>query len=137
MPKTAKTPGSVLVSFMEEYQLNPYSLSKAINLSPSAVRLMVIGKSKISVPTALRLAKFFGQTPDFWLDLQKETDINEAAKDEKLSAVLKGITKAKKPAEKPPAAGKAKMSGKKTLAGKRKKAAKVPGAKPASRKAKK
>ena len=136
MPKTATTPGSVLISLMDEYQLNPFSLSKAISLSPSAVRLMVIGKSKITVPTALRLGKFFGQTPTFWLDLQREADIKEAAKDAKLSAILKGISKAKKPTGKPISTGKMKVSRKSTLSDKRKKATKVPGSRPASRKAK-
>ena len=136
MPKTTKTPESVLISFMDEYQLNPFSLSKAICLSPSAVRLMVIGKSKITVPTALRLAKLFGQTPAFWLDLQREADIKDASKDKKLSAILKGISKVKKPAGKPVSTGKVKVSRKSTLSDKRKKAAKVPGSRPASRKAK-
>ena len=129
MPKATKTPASVLQSFMDEYQLNPFSLSKAINLSSSAVRQIVIGKSKISVSTALRLAKIFGQTPVFWLDLQREEDLAEADKDKELQDTLKGISKAKKPAlnQKGP-----EKSGKKeTLADKRKKAAKAPGAKPA------
>jgi len=136
MPKTTRTPSSVLISLMDEYQLNPFSLSKAISLSPSAVRLLVIGKSKMTVPTALRLAKLFGQTPDFWLDLQRNADIKDAAKDEKLSAILKGISKAKKPAEKPISNGKVKVSRKSTLSDKRKKATKVPGSKAASRKTK-
>ena len=136
MPKSAKTPDSVLVALMDEYQLNPFSLSKAINLSPSAVRLLVIGKSKITVPTALRLSKFFGQPPAFWLDLQRAVDLNEAAEDKELSAVLKDIAKAKKPAAKPKAEAKVKPLKKDALSNKRKKAAKVPGSKPASRKTK-
>jgi len=96
MPKS-QTPASVLQSLMDEYQLNPFSLAKAINLSNSAVRLLVIGKSKVTVPTALRLAKFFGQTPAFWLDLQREADISEASKDQELQNTLKTILKAKKP----------------------------------------
>jgi len=97
MPKS-QTPATVLQSLMDEYQLNPFSLAKAINLSNSAVRLLVIGKSKVTVPTALRLAKFFGQTPAFWLDLQREADISEASKDKELQDTLKNIQKAKKPA---------------------------------------
>jgi addiction module HigA family antidote len=130
MPKLNQTPASVLQSLMDEYQLNPFSLSKAINLSNSAVRLLVIGKAKVTVPTALRLAKLFGQTPSFWLDLQREADLNEASKDKKFQDILKAITKAKKPdAQKPVTA---KMPGKKqSLSDKRKKAAKTPGAKPA------
>jgi antitoxin HigA-1 len=97
MPKL-QTPATVLQSLMDEYQLNPFSLSKELHLSNSAVRLLVIGKANISVSTALRLAKFFGQTPDYWLDLQRDTDLNEASKDNELQDILKAIPKAKKPA---------------------------------------
>jgi len=109
MPKSAQTPVSVLIGLMDEYQLTSNSLAKAVNLSVSAVRLITVGKSKVSVPTALRLVKFFGQTPDYWLDLQREADLNEAKKDEELQSVLKGIAKAKKPKPEPKA-----KSGRKT-----------------------
>jgi len=129
MPKT-QTPATVLQSLMDEYQLNPFSLSKAVHLSPSAVRLLIIGKSKITVPTALRLAQFFGQTPAYWLDLQRDADLNEASKDQKLQDILKKITKAKKPVPPKPETAKKPLK-KQTLSDKRKKAAKTPGAKPA------
>jgi addiction module HigA family antidote len=130
MPKLQQTPASVLLSLMDEYQYNPFSLSKEIKLSTSAIRQLVIGKSKVSVPTALRLAKFFNQSPSFWLDLQRETDLTEAAKDKELQAVLKDIKKAKKPsasAKPKEAKGTRKKA---ALNDKRKKAAKIPGAKP-------
>jgi len=76
---------------MIEYHLNPFSLSKEINLSNSAVRLLIIGKSKVTVTTALRLAKFFGQTPAYWLELQREADLNEASKGKELQDILKVI----------------------------------------------
>jgi addiction module HigA family antidote len=118
---------------MEEYQLNPFSLSKAIHLSPAGARQLVIGKTKVSVPTALRLAKLFGKTPAYWLDLQREADLNAASNDKELQVILKGISMAKKPAP-----SKTKISEKpgkkKAISEKRKKAAKVPGAKPAGRK---
>ena len=103
MPKTAKTPGSVLLSHMDKFQLNPFSLSKEINLSNASILQIIKGKGKISVPTALRLAKFFATTPAYWLDLQREADLKEAAQDKELSAILKSISKAKKPAAKPKA----------------------------------
>jgi len=133
MPKALQTPGSVLTSLMDEYQLNPNSLARAISLSQSAVRQIVSGKSKITVSTALRLSKFFGQPVAFWLDIQRAMDINEAENDEELQAAVAGISKAQKPS-KPEAAGK--TAKKTTLADKRKKAEKVPGAKPAARKPK-
>jgi addiction module HigA family antidote len=100
MPKSTQTTISILKTLLDEYQLTPYSLAKAISLSYSAARQITIGKSKISVSTALRLAKLFGQTPDYWLDLQRAMDLNEAANDTELQSVLQGISKAKKPSAK-------------------------------------
>jgi addiction module HigA family antidote len=101
MPKPAiQSPGTVLQSFLDDYQLNPGKLGEAVKLSQSAVRQVVIGKTRISVPVALRLAKYFGNTPEYWIDLQNKFDLAEAAKDSELSAILKGISKAKKPAPK-------------------------------------
>ena len=130
MPKTTETPSSVLSSLMDEYRLNPFSLSKEISLSYAAVRLIAKGESKVTVPTALRLAKFFGQTPDYWLDLQRSAELSEAKKNQNLMAIINGISKAKNPN----AEAKGKPAKKTTLSDKRKTAAKVPGAKPASRK---
>ena len=137
MPKTEKTPESVLKALMEEYQLTPFALSKAINLSNSAILQISKGKGKITVPTALRFAKFFGQSPTFWLDLQREADLAEAAKDKDLQAIVKGIDKVKKPAAKVKSKSAPKPLRKATLSDKRKKAAKAPGSRAAKRTAKK
>ena len=134
MPKSAKTPSSVLVSLMDEYGLNPSSLSKKIGLSYATVRMLVIGEMKISTPTALRLAKFFGNTPDFWLSLQQEADLIEAGKDKELQSALDGIKKAVKQTPASKATGKSRR--KITLSDKRKAAAKIPGSKTALRKKK-
>ena len=136
MPKTTQSPGSALRALLDEYQIAPFALSKAISLSNSAVLQILKGKSKITVPTALRLAKFFGQSPSFWLDLQLESDLEEAAKDKDLDAVLKGINKAKKPDAKPKAEPKAKPAKKAAASDKpkEKEAAKETDAKPARKK---
>ncbi|MDR2500543.1 MAG: HigA family addiction module antidote protein [Treponema sp.] len=138
MPKVTQSPGAVLKAMMEEYQLNPFKLSKDINLSPSGVRQVVIGKTKISVPVALRLAKYFNTTAHYWLDLQKDYELAEAAKDQELSGVISAIEKAKKPAAASKSAGKA--QGEKKAAAKqdapeekRKKSGDASGAKPAAR----
>ena len=133
MPKAQQTPASVLNSLMEEYQLNPLSLSKQIGLSYPSVRNIVTGKSAISVPTALRLAKFFGQAPSFWTDLQLQADMQKASTDKELQNALKEIPKAKKPAVSVKVKPEGKNAKTDTLAGKRKKAAKVPGAKKAKK----
>jgi addiction module HigA family antidote len=115
---------------MDEYQLNPFSLSKAIHLSPAGVRQLVVGKTKVSVSTAHRLAKLFDQTPAYWLDLQREADLNQASRDAELQDILKSISKAKKPAAPKPKTPK-RSGKKKVLSEKRKNAAKAPGAKSA------
>ena len=129
MPKSAQTPSSVLVALMDEYQFNPFSLARELKLSPAFVRQLVLGKSRITAPTALRLGKLFGKEAVFWLDLQQAADLNEACGDKELAAVVKEIVKAKLPPAKPKV--QAKPGKKSTLSDKRKKAAKVPGAKAA------
>jgi addiction module HigA family antidote len=114
MPKSAtQTPGAVLQSFLDDYQLNPTILAKDISMSQSAIRQVVIGKTRISVPVALRLAKYFGNTPEYWIDVQNKYDLAEAARDSGLAAALKRIPRAKKAA--PKKAGKAAAPAKKPL----------------------
>jgi len=93
MAKTSQTPGSELSALLNQYDLNPFSLSKQIGMSNSAVRQIVTGTSKVTVPTALRLSKFFGTSPDYWLDLQRKADYASADKDKELQAELKTISK--------------------------------------------
>jgi addiction module HigA family antidote len=123
MAKAAETPGAILNALMEEYQLNPTKLAGEIKLSPSGVRQITTGKTRITAHVALRLSKFFGNTPEYWLDIQNKADLADAAKDTGLAGVLKSIAKAKKPAPvkkpaakpapKAPAKSKAKKTGKK------------------------
>jgi addiction module HigA family antidote len=102
--QTDSSPAAVLKSLLEEYGLNPSKLAAAINLNQATIRLITLGKSKISVPVALRFAQFFGKTPEYWLNLQNDFDLAEAAKDKDLAKALKGIGKATKA---PPPAKKA------------------------------
>jgi addiction module HigA family antidote len=105
MPKV-QSPGAVLKSLLDQYELNPTALARDIKLSQSAVRQITIEKAKISVSIALRLAKYFGTTAKYWLDIQSAYDLAESEKDPKLSDVIKTISKVKAapPAAKKPAA---------------------------------
>jgi addiction module HigA family antidote len=96
--QTLSSPSAVLKKLLEEYGLNPSKLAAAISFNQATLRLIILGKGKISCPIALRLARFFGNTPEYWLNLQNQYDISEAAKDKELTAVLKGIKKATKAA---------------------------------------
>lgn len=131
MPKTAKTPGDELQSFIDEYQINPFFLSKEINLSYQTIINILKGNAKITVPTALRLGKYFNNSPRYWLDIQLTSEINDLSADKKFLSIIKSIPKAKKPTGNAKTTAKPKPVNKKTntLAEKRKKAAKAPGAK--------
>ena len=117
MPKiTAKDPGTVLKEFLEEYQLNPSKMGVAVKLSQSTIRQITLNKIRISIPIALRFAKFFGNSADFWIELQTKYELAETAKDAGLQGILKGIEKAKKPA---PGAKPAPKAAKKAAASKK------------------
>jgi addiction module HigA family antidote len=107
--QTLTSPSAVLKKLMEDYGLNPSKLGAAISLNQATLRLLLMGKSKISCLVALRFSKFFGKTPEYWLNLQNKYDLDEAAKDKELTAILKNIKKAEKvPASKREAKGAAK-----------------------------
>jgi addiction module HigA family antidote len=96
MPKKSQSPGSFLAYVLEKNKLNPFKLSKDIHLSQSAVRMITIGKTKITTPVAMRLAKYFDTNPEFWLLMQMKWDISEANKDKALMKIVKSISKFKK-----------------------------------------
>jgi len=128
MPKTEKTPATVLQSLIDEYQINPFSLSKGAHLDYQTVRKILNSNGKITVPTAIKLGKFFGQSPAYWIDIQYASEIIELYKNKKFVSVVNSIEKAQKQSVKTT------KSKSKTLADKRKKAAKIPGARGAKRK---
>ena len=135
MPKTVKsqTPGEALQSFIDDYQINPFSLSKSIKVGYQSVTNIIKGKARITVQMAVRLSAYFGNSPAYWIDVQASSEIMELAADKKFVSEIKSIPRAAKPTgkAKPKAAPKAKTAKKKTgtLADKRKAAAKAPGAK--------
>jgi len=98
MPKTQKTPGSLLLEFLDKYDLNCNRLAKEINCSQTALRLISLDKSRITTSIAVRLAKYFDTKPDFWLLAQMEYDLAAAEQNKTLAKMLKGISKADKSA---------------------------------------
>jgi plasmid maintenance system antidote protein VapI len=128
MPKTEKTPATVLQSLIDEYQINAFYLSKSTHIDYQTIRKILNGTGKIRVPTALKLSKFFGQSPDYFVLIQYKAIANELSNNKTYTKQLSGIKKVQKPTGKTKAKGKTK-----TLSEKRKKAAKVPGARRAKR----
>jgi addiction module HigA family antidote len=129
MSKSPQTPGSVLHSFIDEYQINPFSLSKEIHLSYQTVLNILKGVGKITVPTALRFAKYFDNSPSFWLDVQNAYEIDQLSNNRKFISMIQKIPKAKKNTGKVKSDKKPGYRKVKALSQKRKKAAKSPGSK--------
>lgn len=69
-------PGEVLqADFLEPHGLSQYRLAQDISVPPRRINEIVHGKRAISADTALRLARYFGTTERFWLNLQARFDL--------------------------------------------------------------
>ncbi|MBV8829412.1 MAG: HigA family addiction module antidote protein [Acidobacteriaceae bacterium] len=81
------TPGEILQEeFMEPHGLSANALAVALHVPPNRIHAIVKGLRTITADTALRLAQFFGNSPEFWLNLQQNYEL-ELAKREKLSEI--------------------------------------------------
>jgi addiction module HigA family antidote len=70
------TPGRFLeLEFLEPYGLTSYALAKAIGVDPPRMYKIVGGERAITADTALRLARYFGTSPQYWLNLQTHYDL--------------------------------------------------------------
>ena len=71
-------PGEILnEEFLKPLNITAYRLSKEIGIPQTRTSQIIKGKRRITADTALRLAKFFGNSAKFWLGLQNDFDIEE------------------------------------------------------------
>jgi addiction module HigA family antidote len=76
------TPGDMLKhEFLAEYGLSQNELAHAIGVSPNRITEIVNNRRRITADTAVRLALFFGNSPEFWVNLQSWYDLKMATKD--------------------------------------------------------
>ena len=69
-------PGEVLLSdFLEPLGVSQYRVARDISVPPRRINEIVHGKRAISADTALRLARYFGTSERFWLNLQARFDL--------------------------------------------------------------
>jgi len=74
-------PGEILdEEFLGPLEMTAYHLAKAIRVMPPRVYEIVRGERAVSADTALRLGRYFGTGPEFWLNLQSHYDL-EVARD--------------------------------------------------------
>lgn len=73
------TPGEMLKEeFLAEYGLSQNRLANAIGISPNRIAEIVNNRRRITADTALRLSLFFGNSAEFWLNLQSHYDLKLA-----------------------------------------------------------
>jgi addiction module HigA family antidote len=75
-------PGEILVEdFLTPMDIIAYRLSKEIHIDQTRISEIIKGKRSITVDTALRLSRFFGNSAEFWLNLQNHYDLEEKKKE--------------------------------------------------------
>jgi addiction module HigA family antidote len=71
-------PGEVLLEeFLNPMGITAYKLAKDTAIPQTRISEIIKGRRRITADTALRLSKYFGNTPKFWLGLQDDFDLEE------------------------------------------------------------
>ena len=75
-------PGEILMlEFLEPLEMSARELAKHIGVPPIHIERLIKQKSPVTVDTALRFSRFFGSTPQFWLNMQINYDVANANTD--------------------------------------------------------
>lgn len=93
---SGKTPGAVLEKYIKDYNLSTKSVVIELGQNSTTFKKLLDGSKKIDAKLALRLAKKFSTTAEFWIDLQTKASLAELKSDTEFQKSLKGVTKAEK-----------------------------------------
>jgi antitoxin HigA-1 len=81
MLKNPSHPGEVLDElFLSPLALSSGALARRLGVPRTRIERLVKGETSMTADTALRLSAFFGNSPEFWLNLQRAHDLAKAAK---------------------------------------------------------
>jgi addiction module HigA family antidote len=73
-------PGEVLrEEFMKPLKLTPYAIASKLGVPRTRIERVAREETPVTADTALRLGKFFGTTPGFWMNIQAQFDLETAA----------------------------------------------------------
>ncbi len=78
MARTPIHPGEILAEELEELGVSPTELSRQIRVPANRISQIINGKRAVTGDTALRLAHWFGTSPQFWMNLQALYDVRLA-----------------------------------------------------------
>ncbi len=82
-PIPPTSPGDILRhEFLEPLGLSANALSQAIKVPANRITAILNGRRAVTADTALRLARYFGTTPQFWMNLQKNYELRLALREE-------------------------------------------------------
>jgi addiction module HigA family antidote len=83
-------PGEVLrEDFLLPMKLSPHTVAAACGIPRTRIERLARGQTPVTADTALRLARYFGTTPAFWMSMQAQHDLERAA--DELETILKKI----------------------------------------------
>lgn len=91
MKRRPTHPGQMLrEDFLPEYELTVTSLADAVGVSRQSINELLRGRRAVSPEMALRFARLFGNSPEFWLNAQRAVDLWDATR-----AIKKDVTRIK------------------------------------------
>jgi addiction module HigA family antidote len=77
------SPGEILVEeFLTPLGISAYALAKTLRVPTNRITGIINGERAITAETALRLARYFGTTPDFWVNLQAHYELEVVSRAE-------------------------------------------------------
>jgi len=79
MLKNPSHPGEVLKElYLDPLEMSAIALAKRLNVPRTRIERLIKGETSLTADTAMRLSTFFGNTPEFWLNLQRAFDLAKA-----------------------------------------------------------
>lgn len=78
MARTPIHPGEILADELLEIGISAAQLARTLGVPPNRISQIIAAKRAITADTALRLARYFRTTPDLWMNLQKNYDLDLA-----------------------------------------------------------
>ncbi|MBZ5524764.1 MAG: HigA family addiction module antidote protein [Acidobacteriia bacterium] len=76
MARTPIHPGEILADELKEISISAAELARVLDVPANRISQIIAGKRAITADTALRLGRYFGTTPDLWMNLQKTYDLD-------------------------------------------------------------
>jgi addiction module HigA family antidote len=78
MARTAIHPGEILAAELDAIGLSAAELARFVDVPANRISQIVANRRNVTADTALRLGRYFGTSADFWMNLQKSYELDQA-----------------------------------------------------------